>query len=76
MNTTLRMSVLTVFLASHAFAGGPDWVGDVKKQLATNGKVMAHIISWGNRIYTAATPEQIAKCPPLGCKIVSSAICS
>lgn len=64
MNTILRITVLIVFLASHAFAGGgPDWHGDVKKALAAKGKVIAHIISWGNRIYTAATPEQIAKCP-------------
>ena len=64
MNRTLTMTLLLALLASHACAGGgPRWTDDVEKKLAAEGKVIAHLVSWGNRIYTAATPEQRAKCP-------------
>ena len=66
MNTILRTALLLGMLASHAFAGGgnwQNWVVQEKKDLAAEGKVMAHLIDWRNRIYTAATPEQMAKCP-------------
>jgi len=64
MNGILRTAVLLPLFASCAFAGGgPNWADDAKKNLASEGKVMTHIISWGNRIYAAATPEQVAKCP-------------
>jgi hypothetical protein len=64
MRKVLKTAWLIVFVASLAFAGGgPNWMRDVKKELAAEGKVMAHCISWGRRLYTAATPEQIAKCP-------------
>jgi hypothetical protein len=64
MRKVLKTALLFAFVASLTFAGGgPHWMTDVEKALAAEGKVMAHCISWGRRLYTAATPEQIAKCP-------------
>jgi len=64
VNRVLTIALLFSLSASHACAGGGlRWTDDVKKELAAEGKVIAHLVSWGNRIYIAATPEQIAKCP-------------